>query len=173
MNSQKGFEFLYKQFMAPLTRFVFKKIGSNPDIAEEIVAETMAAAWKGFKTFEYKSSFFTWICRIALNKIADYYKTQFNRNSGIVVPLLEEIAYSDPTKLSLEEKLVLNDLKKSVNDCLNLLPTEKRRLLQFRYWLDMSYDQIAKITGMSVRSIEGKIYRAKSEFAQVWHKSQT
>lgn len=166
------FNYLYRKFLSPLTRFVFKKIGSKPEVAEEIVIETMAAAWKSYKTFKHKSSFFTWLCRIALNKIADYYKGQVNRNSGLVVPLIEELAYSDPTKLSLEEKLALDELKKSVNDCLNLLPTEKRRLLQFRYWYDMSYDQIAKILGTSTRAVEGKIYRAKAEFAKVWSKSK-
>lgn len=167
------FEHLYRKFLAPLTHFVFKKIGSHPEVAEEIITETMAAAWKSYKTFKNKSSFFTWLCRISLNKIADYYKGQVNRNSGIVVPLIEELAYSDPTKLSLEEKLSLDELKKSVNDCLNLLPPEKRRLLQFRYWYDYSYEKIAKLTGLSIRAVEGQIYRAKSEFAKVWDKSQS
>lgn len=164
------FENIYKRYLSPLTHFVFKKIGSKPEIAEEVIAETFEAAWKGYKSFKNKSSFFTWLCRIALNKIADYYKVQVNRNSGIVVPLIEEIAYSDPTKLTLEEKLSLDELKKSVNDCLNLLPNDKRRLLKFRYWYDLSYEQISKILGGSVRSIEGKIYRAKSEFAKVWNR---
>jgi DNA-directed RNA polymerase specialized sigma24 family protein len=32
----------------------------------------------------------------------------------------------------------------------------------------MSYAEISKITGISVRAVEGQIYRAKNEFAQVW-----
>lgn len=163
------FEILYRKFLSPLTRFVFKKIGSKPEVAEEIVIETMAAAWKSYKTFKHKSSFFTWLCRIALNKIADYYKVQVNRNSELIVPLIEELAYSDPTALSPEEKISLTELKKSVNDCLNLLPPEKRRLLQFRYWYDYSYEKISELTGLSIRAVEGKIYRAKSDFAKNWN----
>jgi RNA polymerase sigma-70 factor (ECF subfamily) len=75
---------------------------------------------------------------------------------------------TDKKSLSPEEDLALKELRKSVNDCLNLLPTEKRRLLWFRYWADMSYDEISKIMGISRRAVEGQIYRAKHEFAKIW-----
>ena len=162
------FEELYKLSISPLTRFVFKKIGSNPEVADDIIAQTIAAAWKGYKSFENKSSFITWLCRIALNKIADYYHDQIHEGSRIVVPLLDGITQMDKESLSPEESLALKELRMSVNKCLNLLPYEKRRLLWFRYWKDMSYAQIAKILGLSERAVEGKIYRAKHDFAKVW-----
>lgn len=162
------FEHLYKKWMSPLTRFVFKKIGSNPDVADDIIATTFEAAWKGYKSFKHKSTFFTWLCRIALNKIADYYHDQVHEGSVIVVPLIDAITQIDKKTLSPEEYLALKELRTSVNNCLNLLPYEKRKLLWFRYWRDMSYAQIAKLMGTSERAVEGKIYRAKHEFARVW-----
>ncbi len=154
--------------MSPLTRFVFKKIGSNPELAEEVVSSTMVAAWKGYKAFRHKSSYFTWLCRIALNKIADYYRDQVHKNSRLVVPFIENLVLSDSQSLSPEEQMSLQDLRKSVNQCLDLLPYEKRRLLWFRYWLDMSYDQIANAMNISVRGVEGRLYRAKQDFAKIW-----
>lgn len=162
------FENLYKKWMSPLTKFVFRKIGSNPDVADDIIATTFEAAWKGYKSFKHKSSFFTWLCRIALNKIADYYHDQVHEGSMIIVPLIDAVTQIDKKNLSPEEKMALEELKVSVNKCLNLLPYEKRRLLWFRYWKDMSYEQIGKILGISQRAVEGKIYRAKHEFAEVW-----
>lgn len=164
---------LYKQFMSPLTRFVFKRIGSDPEMADIIVSETFEAAWKGYKTFEHKSSFFTWLCRIALNKIADYYRDQINRRSHFVVPTLkqwariEQLEGSDPLSLP-EEKLVLNEMRDKVNEVLNLLPENKRRLLQYRYWQNLSYKEISIILQISPRAVEGKIYRAKKAFANIF-----
>jgi len=37
----------------------------------------------------------------------------------------------------------------------------KRKLLQFRFWREMSIREIAALTGSSERAVEGKIYRAK------------
>ena len=168
----KNFEKVYKKLALPLTKFIVKAVGGNEDVVDEVLSETMTAAWKGWNTFKHKSSYFTWLCRIALNKIADYYRDQVNRNSGIIVPLLGNLDIPNNKDLSPEEKLVLDELKVSVNKCLNFLPYEKRRLLWFKYWKDLSYNEIAKILGISERAVEGRIYRAKQEFARVWpHKS--
>lgn len=167
-KNPQWFEAIYKELTLPLTKFVMKRIGADSNEVDEIVEETFVAAWRGWNTFKHKSSYFTWLCRIALNKTADYYHDQVNRKSGIIVPLIEALSKADKRSLSPEESLALKDLRKSVNDCLNLFPAEKRRLLWFRYWKDMSYAEISKITGISVRAVEGQIYRAKNEFAQVW-----
>jgi RNA polymerase sigma-70 factor (ECF subfamily) len=164
------FDEFYKKLALPLTKFVMKRIGADKGDVDEIVEETFVAAWRGWNSFEHKSSYFTWLCRIALNKTADYYHDQVNKRSGIIVPLIEAISKADKKSLSPEESLALKELRKSVNDCLNLLPTERRRLLWFRYWKDMSYDEISKIMGISKRAVEGQIYRAKHEFAKVWSK---
>jgi len=167
------FETLYKQLLSPLTRFVFKKIGSDPEAADIIVSETFEAAWKGYKTFKHKSSFFTWLCRIALNKIADYYKDQIHRRSHFIVPTLKKWAQIEQlsglnSATSPEEQFVLNELRTKVNEILNLLPEEKRKLLWYRYYRDLSYKEISIILQISPRAVEGKIYRAKKLFARLF-----
>lgn len=168
MDIEFDFDRYYQRFSPPLYKFIAKRLGKKPQIVEEIVEDTFVAAWKGYSAFKHKSSFFTWLCRIALNKIADYYHDQVNQNSKFIVPLLDSLNLVDTKNLSLEEELALKDLKNSVNNCLNLLPYEKRRLLWFRYWKDMSYEQIAHILGISTRAVEGRLYRAKTEFAEIW-----
>lgn len=168
-----NFNLLYKQFLSPLTRFVFKRIGSDPIMADQIVTETFSSAWKGYKTFKHKSSFFTWLCRISLNKIADYYRDQINYRSHFVVPTLkkwskiEDIARSD-LAISLEEQYTLEELRSKVNEVLNLLPDEKRKLLQYKYYRDLSHKEISIILHISPRAVEGKIYRAKKLFARLF-----
>lgn len=162
------FEIVYKNLALPLTKFVVKHVGGDSKAVDEVVSETMVAAWRGWGAFRHKSSYFTWLCRIALNKISDYYRDQVHRDSKIIVPIIETLTEADPNSLSPEEAMALNDLKKNVNDCLNLLPPKKRRLLQFRYWYDMSYEEIAKIIGVSERAVEGQLYRARHDFARVW-----
>ena len=162
------FELVYKEFALPLTKFVMKRMGANEKQVEEVVEETVVAAWRGWNTFRHKSSYFTWLCRIALNKIADYYHDQVNKNSRIIVPFIEALTETDSKSLSPEESLALKELRKSVNNCLDLMSPEKRKLLQFRYWYDLSYSEIAKVLGISERAVEGQIYRAKHEFAKIW-----
>jgi RNA polymerase sigma-70 factor (ECF subfamily) len=145
-------------------------MGAGEKEAEEVVEETFVAAWRGWNSFEHKSSYFTWLCRISLNKISDYYRDQIHHKSRIVVPIIDALAEADTKSLSPEETLALNDLRKSVNKCLDSMSPEKRRLLQYRYWYDMTYEEIGKIMDISERAVEGRIYRAKEEFEKVWSK---
>jgi len=156
-----SFEIAYRRLALPVLKFIVKKMGGDQIAAEEVFARTISAAWEGWHSFRHKSSYFTWICRIALNKIADYYRDQVNDNSRWVLPLLEDIAQADTGKLDPYERVALSELRKAMAECLDLLPDEKRKLLQFRFWREMSIREIAALTGSSERAVEGKIYRAK------------
>lgn len=166
------FEKIYKRFSPILYKFIAKRLRKDEHTVEEIVEETFVAAWKSYKSFKHKSSFFTWLCRIALNKIADYYHDQVHKNSRIIVPMLDSLNLIDTSNLTPEERISLDELKISVNSCLNLLPYEKRRLLWFKYWRDMTYEQIGKLLGISERAVEGRLYRAKEDFAKVWNQNK-
>lgn len=168
--THNSFVFLYKRFALPLTKFIVKRMGGNQEAAEEVFSATVAAAFESYHTFKNKSSYFTWLCRIALNKIADYYRQEVNKNSKIVAPLFEELANYDSKEMVPEEWYVLNELCNSVKDCIKLLPPEKQRLLYFRYWRQMTIKQIAKSFGVGERSVEGKIFRAKETLAQILRK---
>lgn len=166
----KSFELVYRDLALPLMKFLVKRLGGNTLAAEEVFSDTVFAAYKGWHTFEHKSSYFTWICKIGIHKIADYYRKQIHEQSRIVAPLLEEIADSGSENLSFEERLILREVQSKVKECLMLLPEEKRRLLYLRFYKELSVKKIAQIMGVSERSVEGKIYRAKNELKMILSK---
>lgn len=163
----QSFEAIYKFLALPVLKFIVKKMGGNQTAAEEVFARTISAAWEGWHKFRHKSSYFTWICRIALNKIADYYRDQVNDNSRWVLPVLENITQADTGTLDSYERASLAELRSAMRECLDLLPDEKRKLLQFRFWREMSIREIATLTGSTERAVEGKIYRAKQVLKKI------
>ena len=156
----ESFEIVYRRLALPLWKFLIKRMGGDQRAAEEVFSRTISAAWQGWHTFRHKSSYFTWICRIGLNKVADYYRDQVNDNSRWVLPLLENLTDADPNKLSPLEKLELAELRASLRECLNLLPDDKRRLLQFRYWRELSIQQNPPLTRSSAKCERGTNYPA-------------
>lgn len=166
-NTPRSFEALYKKCALPLMKFLIKKMGGNQLAAEEVFSSTVFAAWKGFHTFEHKSKFFTWMCRIALNKAADYYRGQIHEKSRLIAPTLIDLANIKDTNLTPEEKASLDEIRDCVHDCLDLLPDDKRNLLYLRYWKDMTIKGIAETFNISERAAEGKVYRAKLAFREV------
>lgn len=148
-------------------KFIVKRMGADKQATEEVFSRTTAAAWEGWNTFEHKSTYFTWVCRIALNKIADYYREQVNERSVFIAPLLKDIAQFKSKQPTPEEKLALHELRASIRACISLLPEEKRKLLYLRYWRKLTVKQIAKQFNISERAIEGRIYRAKQSLGEI------
>ena len=126
----QSFETIYRFLALPVLKFIVKKMGGNQAAAEEVFGRTISAAWEGWHNFRHKSSYFTWICRIALNKIADYYRDQVNDNSRWVLPVLENIASADTGNLDPYERASLAELRSAMRECLDLLPDEKRKIFK-------------------------------------------
>ncbi|MEK7164073.1 MAG: sigma-70 family RNA polymerase sigma factor [Patescibacteria group bacterium] len=151
-------------------RFLLKR-SHNSEVAREVLQETWVAALKSYRTFGHKSTYFTWVCKIALNKLSDYYRDQVRHDSKVVVPSIEKLNRIIDPQISIEEKLVLNELKTKVNKCLDLLPANYRRLLQLRYYEEVSLKQICIKLRLSQRSLEGKLYRAKQMLTRIYAQS--
>ncbi len=152
-------------------RFLLKRTG-DPEVAQEVLQETWVAALKSYKSFRHKSSYFTWLCKISLNKLADYYRDQVNKRSKLVIPTIDKFNQIIDPQLSVEEKLSLEELKLKVNQCLNLLPPQYRQLLQLRYYEQLTSSQISVRLNLSPRVLEGKLYRARKLLAKLYARSE-
>jgi RNA polymerase sigma-70 factor (ECF subfamily) len=163
----KNQDVLYKKLSRPLLKFILKRNGGDLETAQAVIQDTFVAAFRSFHTFRHKSSYFTWLCRIALNKLADYYRQQVHARSRIVIPSIRQLnSYFDPV-LTPEEKLSLDELRQSVNACLDLLPDEYRRLLHLKYYQQLSSREICLKFNLTPRQLEGRLYRARHALARV------
>ena len=171
-KAPKSFVAIYKALSPALTRFIVKRLGADYTKTEDILQNTAVAAWKSWSSFKHKSTYFTWLCRIALNKIADYYRDQINQRSKLVYPGLKKISLIESDELTPTERMALEELCVGVNDCLDLLSPSKRRLLQYKYWLGLTHKQIGNILGITERAVEGRLYRARSAFQEIYTDSQ-
>lgn len=150
---------MYFTMQERIKKLLLKRSSGDLEAVEEALSETWLAALKSYRTFEHKSTYFTWVCKIALNKLSDYYRRKIRHKSQIIVPSIEVLNQIIDPKISVEEKLVLDELKQKVNFCLNKLPAEYKRLLKLKY-----YEGLKLLT----RSQEGKLYRAKKLFSKIY-----
>jgi len=136
-------------------------------VAEDVLSDTFTAAIKSFHTFQSKSSYFTWLTRIALNKMADYYRHKIHRDSRIFAPSIEYLYSLVDPKISLEEQASLNDLKMQVQKFLSLIPDQYRQLLDLKYYQQLSNREIQVKLNLSRRQLEGRLYRSKKTLAKI------
>jgi RNA polymerase sigma-70 factor (ECF subfamily) len=170
-KTHAAINFLYQTLGQKILKFILKRSGGDLEAAEAVLQDTFIAAFKSFHTFHRKSTYFTWLCKIALNKLADYYRHQVHRRSRFVIPTINQLNSVIDPAISPEEKLALDELKAKVNACLGLLPLQYRRLLHLKYYEELSTREICLRLNLTPRSMEGKLYRAKKLLRRLYAKS--
>lgn len=158
---------LYKQLSTPILKFILKRSGGDLEAAQQVVQDTFVSAFSSFHTFHKKSTYFTWLCKIALNKLSDYYRDQIHRKSKFVLPAAHTLDHLLSPELAPEEKLAIEELQVALSHCLNLLPPEYRKLLQLKYYEQLSSQEISLQLHLGPREVEGRLYRARKSLAAV------
>ena len=103
--------------------------------------------------------FSAWICRIAHNQIIDAYRRERNEKT-VSNEEYEDMDLFNDAKLceeNIEDKMVREQVLKDVNNLMLHLPDEQREVVYMRYYQDLSFKEIADITGVSINTALGRM----------------
>ncbi|MDR0505520.1 MAG: sigma-70 family RNA polymerase sigma factor [Dysgonamonadaceae bacterium] len=132
----------------------------NKEMAEDIFQETFVKAIMTIKQGRYTENgkFRAWINRIAHNLIIDNYRQERNEqvisNDECEIDLFNNAKLSDGT---VEDAIVKTQILDDVKKLINYLPETQREVLVLRYYQDMSFKEIADITGVSINTALGRM----------------
>ena len=108
----------------------------------------------------YSSSgkFGAWLTRIAHNLMIDYFRQERNENSisndETDYDLFNDTRFSD---LTVEDQMVNEQTLIDVRRLVNQLPDNQREVVFMRYYQDLSFKEIADITGVSINTALGRM----------------
>ena len=131
---------------------------------EDIVQDTFLKAYRRLDTFDHRSSFYTWIYRIATNTILDVLKRRGRSPIQTMEDpeLLGEVAPVDvPAPTAGLEAQEISEITQEV---LGELPDIFRVVLVMREFDGMAYQAIADTLGISIGTVESRLFRARARF---------
>jgi RNA polymerase sigma factor (sigma-70 family) len=127
--------------------------------AQDLLQDTFIKAINTIKGGRYneEGKFLPWISRIAHNLAIDH----FRRNKRYPEVTLEDgsrvfdsMQFSEE---SSETKQLLRDTKSRLRDLVMELPTEQKQVLIMRHYLELSFQEIADRTGVSINTALGRM----------------
>ena len=133
----------------------------DEDKANDIFQETFVKVVTKLHQGKYVDSgkFSAWIMRIAHNVIMDWYRDQKARN--LVEPTedndLSRLGRNNILDLNIENKFVNNQIMDDVKRMMNSLPPTQREVVFMRFYQDMSFKEIAELTGVSINTSLGRM----------------
>jgi len=133
----------------------------NREEADDLTQDVFVKAWRHLPGFKGRSTFGTWLYRIAVNTIRDHLRKE-RRVS--LVPLEENILDAgtgvDVMRDNEEAQEQLRQ-KARLHQALNTLPEKFRMILSLREIQGLSYDEIAGILKISPGTVDSRLFRAR------------
>ena len=161
-NNVKRFKQIYDQYFKYVYSFVLSRTCGDEQRTEDIVQDTFLIAWNQLNYFQRKSSYKTWLCGIAKNKLYEEYRKQV-RDSNTVTLDLETIEMIS-SDISVERIILNEEQRKNIIKILYNLNPIYRNCLILKYMDDCSVKEIANIFGKTPKAIDGILQRAKKNF---------
>jgi RNA polymerase sigma-70 factor, ECF subfamily len=140
---------------------VVSRIAGTSADADDLAQEAFVKALRNIQRFEGSSALFTWVYRIAVNTARDFLASRRRRPA---VPLEGEHGLiADPAAPGdgPVEALLRDERRRVVREALERLPEPFRTTLILRDMEGNSYEQVADILGVSIGTVESRIFRAR------------
>ena len=145
---------------------IFRMVG-DASVAEELAQETFINAFVALPTFQGKSKFSTWLCRIALNKSKDYLKSARVRNERLEDQLDEGAPLPDDRVRDPEARLLNKELGASLERALSRLKVKYRELFLLKHVEGLSYEEIGEIVDLPLHTLKIRVFRARERLAEL------
>ncbi len=149
---RRHYDLLVERHRQPLLNFVYFKLLSNWDSAEDVVQETFLSAFIKLETFDSTRKFKTWIYRIAINAATNFYR------KGLFEELDDYafLSYSDPTE-SIERSIQVEHLKKVIKT----LPEDKAKILDLYYGKEKDFKEISREIKKPIHEVKNRLHYAE------------
>ena len=127
--------------------------------AEDLAQEAFLRAYRGLDGFKGDARFSTWLYRITWNLCADWLRRK--RKSGHASLSTDDASGVPDSRVGLEEQVLEAEERREVRRALDHLDEKYRGVLILLYYQKLTYEQIAAILDVPVKTVETRLYRAR------------
>ncbi len=158
-GNNSAFDVLLERYKDKLYYYIFFIVRSR-EVAEDIFQETFVKAIVTMQQgrYQHDGKFSAWITRIAHNLVIDQFRQERNENvisnDESEVDLLNNPSLSEGT---IEAQMVNEQVLRDVRALVDELPDCQREVVYMRYYQNLSFKEIADITGVSINTALGRM----------------
>jgi RNA polymerase sigma-70 factor (ECF subfamily) len=146
----------YKDKLYSYIYFVVRNEEQTEDLFQETFVKAIVTIQQGRYTADGK--FGAWLTRIAHNLVIDFFRQERNENvvsnDETEVDLFNNADLSDDT---IETRMINEQVLLDVRRLMEYLPENQREVVYMRFYQDLSFKEIAEITGVSINTSLGRM----------------
>jgi RNA polymerase sigma-70 factor, ECF subfamily len=166
-RAQQGDMVAFEALVIRYERYVYNlalRVVTDPDEAEDLAQLAFLKAWNGLPRFRGHAKFSTWLYRIVTNLCYNRLP-RLKRELLMLVPDEEALSLPDERQ-AVEPGIISGELRRHLHQAIQALPSSYRLLISLRHLQEMSYEEIAQVTGMPLGTVKTGIFRARRQLRQ-------
>ena len=146
-----------------LSRFTRDR-GEVEDMAQDVFVKV----FRKLGTFQQDSGLYTWIYRIAVNTANDHLARPGRRRLRVVEDeaVFDRGAHAGRAGDGAAEPLLEDEVRRATREIVDELPEKYRTIIVLREYEDLSYTDMAEVLGISIGTVESRLFRARQRFKE-------
>ncbi|RME02406.1 MAG: sigma-70 family RNA polymerase sigma factor [Planctomycetota bacterium] len=166
-GDERAFQDLFEKYREKVFHIAYKYLQNRED-ALDVVQEVFFKVYASLPKFQKKSSFYTWLCRIAINRAIDYSRAK-KSNLSFEQCIADGYGFSSLTAKSSKplDKMANKEWEEHFYQALNKLPHIHRSVFVLYSLNDLSYKEIAQILDCSIGTVMSRLYYARKKLQEL------
>lgn len=164
---------LIQRHQSKIFGFIYSKVNDR-DLSDDIFQDTFIKVIKTLKTQSYneEGKFLPWVMRIAHNLVVDHFR------KAKKMPLQREtdeysvFNFMTDNGLNIEGQMISEQVASDLTKLLDELPEDQKEVLVMRMYQDLSFKEIAELTGVSINTALGRMRYALLNLRKIIEKNQ-
>jgi RNA polymerase sigma-70 factor (ECF subfamily) len=161
---------LYEEHSRPVYYLALRLLGDGIQ-AEDATHDVFLKVWRNLDRFRGDADIRTWLYRITLNHCSNLRSSWHSRNVH-TQPDTQVFDAAPAVGGNPFQNLALSELGTRIQTALDQISEEYRLLLLLVADEELSYQEVAELTGQSTDAVRGKLHRARKAFAVAFHRTE-
>ena len=157
-NQRRAFGLIVQQYTETLY-WKIRRIVLDHDDANDVLQNTFLKAWNSIGDFQSKSKVSTWLYRIAINESLDHLRKQQHKIST-------DMDLSVANRLMADDYFDGDDAQALLQEAIAALPDVQRTVFTLRYYDEMKYSELSKLTGTSEGALKASYHIAVKKISE-------
>ncbi|MCW5961683.1 MAG: sigma-70 family RNA polymerase sigma factor [Pyrinomonadaceae bacterium] len=166
---EAGFEELVNRYQRQITSYVYRML-NNYDASLDVTQEVFIKVYNSLEKYSSDYKFSTWLYRIAHNAAIDHMRRNSVSQQSLDVETKDgtfqiQIESQQPNPEQLRER---SEWRTEIESVVRCLPSVYRELIVLRHGQDLSYDEIAEVTGLPLGTVKNRLFRAREMMREIF-----
>lgn len=164
-GDKQAYALLIEAYKGPLFNLAFRMTGDYSD-ADDLTQETFIKAYQNLHQFDQEKKYFTWLYTIGINLIRNH----LNRKAREHVQQTENRFFAGTQARGDgrgEGDAVSEEKLGRLEEAMQQLSVDLREAIVLKYHQDLTFEEVAAITGDTTGAVKMRIYRGLKQLRQL------